>query len=63
MTEKRCPTPRKARYESRSAAARARGHKTNFGKRQKPYLCPCGYWHLATTTEGLKPSQKLGKHP
>lgn len=51
LTAPRCPTPGKYRYNDRSTAKRwARVYSRNgLGKLLKPYLCPCGFWHLTTT--------------
>lgn len=43
-----CPTAAKRRYATRAAADRAAAELTVFagGIRMRPYLCPCGWWHL-----------------
>lgn len=42
-----CPTPRKVKYPSLSAAKSHRSWKANKGARMRAYKCPCGSWHLA----------------
>lgn len=42
-----CPTPRKVKYASLSAAKAHRSWKSNKGARMRAYKCPCGSWHLA----------------
>jgi hypothetical protein len=49
-----CPTPNKMVYTTRGEASEAnrqmRRARARYGgvKDQKPYLCECGRWHLAS---------------
>lgn len=49
-----CPTPWKLGYKTRGEArVTARGHFSQPNKRGqvKPYLCPCGSWHLSSMSK------------
>lgn len=48
MTGRPCPTPSKIAYNSHQAAGHARGKRGHQGRRMRPYLCPCGRWHLSS---------------
>jgi hypothetical protein len=46
----RCPTPSKARYGTRGAAARAARALLRAGvwTKARPYRCECRAWHLTS---------------
>lgn len=52
-----CPTPHKRAYRKRTSAIAAAIRASRRLGPLRPYLCPCGRWHLSTkpkipTTQG-----------
>jgi hypothetical protein len=56
-----CPTTRKRRYATFAAADRASAELTVYagGIRMRPYLCPCGWWHLTRRHAHHTPARNI----